>query len=83
MACKVSHRLALLIKMEHALSTQPSRDVRDVTRRRQAIQLPYQRNVDIMFYSSMNTSTLYLFLYKFDRIRLPNHVNGYSHPYKM
>ena len=29
--CKVFHRLALLIKMEHALSTQPSRDVRDVT----------------------------------------------------
>ena len=30
-ACKVFHRLAFLIKMEHALSTQPSRDVRDAT----------------------------------------------------
>ena len=26
-ACKAFHRLALLIKMEHALSTQPSRDI--------------------------------------------------------
>ena len=29
-ACNVFHRLALLIKMEHALGTQPSRDVYDV-----------------------------------------------------
>ena len=87
MACKVFHRLALLIKMEYALSTQPSLDVRDVTRYGRhkiyhAIQLPYQCNVNIMIYSSMNTSTLCLFLYKFDSIRLTNHVNGYSHHYK-
>ena len=31
----------------------------------------------------MNNSTLCLFLYKFDSIRFTNHVNGYSHPYKM
>ena len=24
-----------------------------------------------------------LFLYKFDSIRFTNHVNGYSHPYKL
>ena len=30
-ACKVFHKLALLIKMEHALSTQPFRDVLDIT----------------------------------------------------
>ena len=83
MACKVFHRLALLIKIEHALSMQPSRDVRDVTWRHHATQLPYQRNVNIMFYSSINTSTMCLFLYKFDCIRFTNHVNGYSHPYKM
>ena len=82
-ACKVFQRLALLIKMEHALSTQPSRDVRDVTWHHHGIQLPYQRNVNIMFYSSMNTLTLCLFLYNFDNIRFTNHVNGYSHPYKM
>ena len=35
-----------------------------------------------MFYSSINTSTLCLFLYKFDSIRFTNHVNGYSHPYR-
>ena len=32
-----------------------------------------------MFCSSMNTYTFCLFLYKFDSIRLTNHVNWYSH----
>ena len=73
----------MLIKIEYTLSKQPSRDVRDITLRHHAIQLPYQRNINIMFYSPMNTSTLSLFLYKFDSIRFTNHVNGYTHPYNM
>ena len=82
MACKVFHRLALLIKMDHALSTQPFCDVRDVTMRSNYHTTCNQRNANIMFYSSMNASTLCLFLYKFDSIQLSNHVNGFSHPYK-
>ena len=83
MACKVFHRHALLIKNGTCTKHAPSRDVQDVRWRHHAIQLPYQRNVNIMFYTSMNTLTLCLFLYKFDSTRFTNHVNGYSHPYKM
>ena len=65
--------------MEHAISTQPSRDVRDLT-----MQSNYHNGLTLILCSTDYEYFDILFiLYKFDSIRFTNHINGYSHPYKM